>query len=1067
MDESCVHELGHSMGLHHEQKSYLHHDFIRINFKNVMPDRVKEYQEEDPSSSRTFGYYDLGTSMHYNKFMFSANSEPTMTVLDPNLEYLMLTPDPYNYYMFYEISRIHQCQEMRCSDFPTECKNGGYVSYIRDTCTCRCPEGLDPVTGCTTVYRGDDRLRGAMWPSDGFSMLKPRNGCPDGFKEGSLVMGVPGADHSEQYHLDTRLTDDELTVRFCTKEQTTGRDTEWEPGQYCILRTDRKCPNGFEDGHIVVDNEKNPHVASLPLPDIDVDKNVRLNFCCRNDGSWFDQIYLPSSQPFVLFERGYECQEVKDMMTSSEWLMIENDLSGEYEIVGSAPDVTVRQDNKYFINVCYYSPVNYDCGGMFELSEDNPTVTIASPNYPAPYNPSQRCQWTIRSPRNTKIKLTFEKFEVELREDDTCGDYLEVRFTLPGQPGINYCGSTFDPTVLTEMNYLGLVFTSGPDVVQSGFKATVSLLTDDALCYTGAGEDYRGMVNFTKDMEPCLPWTEVQHCPHSTFNQHDLDDGLDHNYCRNPGDGTSPWCYVHRDNCGRNYCDPCGLGHCFDKYFDCKELLINGTAVCEHDIDIKYGCRKSCGFCDRKPDIPVVNVKCKPPADVDDAKPTSPMKSEYSVGENVTYKCNGGPEKELRQCLSDGTWSGGDFVCGRCPNKWVPFKQSCYRFFDVEVNKTAAGQLCKAYDAVVTSSKNAGEDDFLTHIRDDMRPIWLGLEEVVGRGRHRWQEDMSQVTWTKWKKGKSSSCAFMDREGRWSGVRCDAPKYLAVVCKFAPSERTECADAYSNCEDNIKLEPGACNEYPEFAWQSCPSTCGICGTKGKECQAPKSPDNSVQLSKGQTVEVGDFIEYDCKKGYILNGGNLRRACLPSGKLTGEPPNCIGEHSLPTANFDVELRQRSRDGGTDGAAYTAVNEALRVHKGGRLVRWEFYSIYDGVLVLQVWRKSKRAGKKISFELVGQNVVKSSKNHRIRKFEVPREDQINVKVGDVIGFFLPKDIKGGITLDKCNKKFAGRTYGSQLVFDGRKKLPDDWTVGEVYTFKPDPQDCKVISIKAFVI
>lgn len=45
-------------------------------------------------------------------------------------------------------------------------------------------------------------------------------------------------------------------------------------------------------------------------------------------------------------------------------------------------------------------------------------------------------------------------------------------------------------------------------------------------------------------------------------------------------------------------------GHCFDKYFDCKELLINGTAVCEHDIDIKYGCRKSCGFCDGKPDIP-------------------------------------------------------------------------------------------------------------------------------------------------------------------------------------------------------------------------------------------------------------------------------------------------------------------------------------------------------------------------------------------------------------------------------------------------------------------------------
>lgn len=47
-----------------------------------------------------------------------------------------------------------------------------------------------------------------------------------------------------------------------------------------------------------------------------------------------------------------------------------------------------------------------------------------------------QCILFLQSPRDTKIKLTFEKFEVELREDDTCGDYLEVRFTLPGQPGI-------------------------------------------------------------------------------------------------------------------------------------------------------------------------------------------------------------------------------------------------------------------------------------------------------------------------------------------------------------------------------------------------------------------------------------------------------------------------------------------------------------------------------------------------------------------------------------------------------------------------------------------------------
>ncbi|XP_048761811.2 uncharacterized protein LOC125670607 [Ostrea edulis] len=1067
MDESCVHEIGHAMGLHHEQKSYLHHDYVRINFDNVMPDRVKEYQEEDPSGSKTFGYYDLGTSMHYNKFMFSANAEPTMTVFDPNLEYLMTTPDPYNYYMFYEISKTHKCQEMRCADFKTECKNGGYVSYIRDICTCRCPEGLDPQTGCTTAYHGDDLLRNAKWPSSGFSMLKPSNGCPSGFKEGSLVLGVPSSDHSELYNIDTESSEGEFTLKFCTKEDTTSTDTQWEPGQYCILGTKKECPSGFEDGYVVIDNNKSPRVTSLPVPDIKVDNNVGLHFCCRNDGSFFDQMYLPSGQPFVLFEKGYDCQEVKDMITTSEWLMIENDLSGEYKIVGSAPDITVRDDNSYFINVCYYSPVNYDCGDVINLTKDKPTVTITSPNFPEDYNLNQRCQWTIQSPNNTKLKLAFEKFEVELREDDSCGDYLEVRFTLPGHPGINYCGSTFDPTIVTEMNYLGLVFSSGPDVVRGGFKATVSLLTEDDLCYTEKGEDYRGSVNFTKNFEPCLPWSEVQHCPHSAFNSHDLDDSLDGNFCRNPGDGTAPWCYIHRENCERNYCDPCGLGHCFDKYFDCKELLSNGTAVCESDIDIRYGCRKSCGYCDVEPDIPVGKVKCKASADVDDAKPTEPLKTEYKVGDNVTYKCKEGLEKEIRQCLSDGTWSGGNFVCGRCPNKWIPFKESCYRFFEVEVNKTAANKLCRAYDAVVTSSKNAEEDEFLVHMRTDMRPIWLGLEEVVGRGRHRWQEDMSQVTWTKWKKGKSSECAYMDRAGRWSGIRCDIPKYLAVVCKFQPSDRKKCIDAFSNCEEKIASEPGVCREYPDFAWQSCPASCGVCKDKDTKCTAPENPPNAVKISKESTIGIGELFEYDCSKRYALNGGNLRRACLPSGKLSGKPPECVSEHSIPTANFDVELRQRSRDGGGDGNAYTAVNEAMRIHKDGRLVKWEFYSIYDGVLVLQVWRKSRKAGKKIIFKLVGQNIVKSTKNHRIRRYAVPAVDQINVKEGDFIGFFLPKNVKGGITLDKCNKNISGRTYGNQLVFDGRIRFPSDWAVGEAYTFKPDGIVCKVISIKAFVI
>lgn len=74
----------------------------------------------------------------------------------------------------------------------------------------------------------------------------------------------------------------------------------------------------------------------------------------------------------------------------------------------------------------------------------------------------------------------------------------------------------------------------------------------------------------------------------------------------------------------------------------------------------------------------VGKVKCKASADVDDAKPTEPLKTEYKVGDNVTYKCKEGLEKEIRQCLSDGTWSGGNFVCGR---EYFLFCVSVYQIY--------------------------------------------------------------------------------------------------------------------------------------------------------------------------------------------------------------------------------------------------------------------------------------------------------------------------------------------------------------------------------------------------
>ena len=66
-------------------------------------------------------------------------------------------------------------------------------------------------------------------------------------------------------------------------------------------------------------------------------------------------------------------------------------------------------------------------------------------------------------------------------------------------------------------------------------------------------------------------------------------------------------------------------------------------------------------------------------------------------------------------------------------------------------------------------------------------------------------------------------------------------------------------------------------------------------------------------------------------------------------------------SIATRNNDMEIRQRRRDA-SDAMAYVGLNDAQRIHKDGSVISWVFYSIYDGEVALQVWRKVSTKGQK---------------------------------------------------------------------------------------------------------
>ena len=54
--------------------------------------------------------------------------------------------------------------DQMCPNFPIRCINDGYVSYINNTCKCRCPTGMDERTGCATPTMAGETLLNKQKP---------------------------------------------------------------------------------------------------------------------------------------------------------------------------------------------------------------------------------------------------------------------------------------------------------------------------------------------------------------------------------------------------------------------------------------------------------------------------------------------------------------------------------------------------------------------------------------------------------------------------------------------------------------------------------------------------------------------------------------------------------------------------------------------------------------------------------------------------------------------------------------------------------------------------------------
>ncbi|MGB7924385.1 MAG: Dot/Icm T4SS effector Zinc-dependent metalloprotease LegP [Pyrinomonadaceae bacterium] len=77
---NAIHEIGHALGLWHEQSREDRGSFIRINWQNIESGKEHNFNQHI-SDGDDIGGYDYGSIMHYGAFAFSKNNLPTIETI--------------------------------------------------------------------------------------------------------------------------------------------------------------------------------------------------------------------------------------------------------------------------------------------------------------------------------------------------------------------------------------------------------------------------------------------------------------------------------------------------------------------------------------------------------------------------------------------------------------------------------------------------------------------------------------------------------------------------------------------------------------------------------------------------------------------------------------------------------------------------------------------------------------------------------------------------------------------------------------------------------------------------